>query len=233
MGEAACGVDATMPLKVNLRYNRHGVPRHLVRFARSPIIASKFPGFYFSAPSQVAPMMSTLVTLPEFDYMLQTVREHAHRHLQEEEDEFPFNLKKRELLIRMRNGTNQQDRTEIVDLVSSLCDTDYIHITDTQKTIDGVVETTNLLSIFFSAVAILTMFLCFFISWISFRQNVNEHLSIWSAALHRNQQHQHCRSIRIRIDHDYHFLPGLGHHDRDHSIHHIDSAVSDIDREHI
>ena len=179
--KAACGVDANMALKINARFKRGSRRMHVVRFASSPIIASKVPGFYFSAHSQVATMMTAVTTLPEFDYLLQTVRNHTHSRSTIDQppqsmDAFPFNLKKQQLLIRMRNGTNLQDRTEIVDLVSSLCETDFILITDTEKTIDGVNKTTNLLSIFFSAVAVLTMFLCFFISFISFQQNVNENI---------------------------------------------------------
>lgn len=174
----ACGVEANIALKVNAKFRRSSNNLYVVRYASSPIIVSKFPGFYFSAHSQVAQMMTTLTTLPEFEYLLQTVRNHSHYKIPEDEQEeqFPFNLKKQQLLIRMKNGTNQQERTEIVDLVSSLCETDYILITDTKKTIDGVEKTTNLLSVFFSAVAVLTMFLCFFISFISFRQNVNENI---------------------------------------------------------
>jgi len=174
--KSACGVDSEMALKVNARYHRNSAHFHVVRFAASPVIASKLPGFYFSAHSQVAPMMTALASLPEFDYLLETVRNHSSGGERARDGEFPFHLKKQQLLIRMKNGSLQQDRTEIVDAVSALCDTDYILITDTKKTIEGVVKTTNLLSIFFSAVAVLTMFLCFFISFISFRQNVNENV---------------------------------------------------------
>ena len=177
--KAACGITNDIALKVNARFkNKHnGKVYYYLRYASSPIIISKLPGFLFSAHSQIAPLMTIITTLPEYNYFLQLLnKQFGIEPINNETHGYPYNLKKQKLLIKMKNNTNQLDRTEIIDLVSSMLDTDYILITDTKKTINGVSKTTYLLSIFFQLVSILTMFLCFFISFISFRQNVYDNI---------------------------------------------------------
>eukprot|EP00484_Ammonia_sp_Unknown_P003457 CAMPEP_0197077108 /NCGR_PEP_ID=MMETSP1384-20130603/212450_1 /TAXON_ID=29189 /ORGANISM="Ammonia sp." /LENGTH=1442 /DNA_ID=CAMNT_0042515967 /DNA_START=143 /DNA_END=4471 /DNA_ORIENTATION=- len=201
----ACGVDKDIALRINANFKslinkqRYFYPR----YGMSPIIASKVPGFWFSKHAQLANKMSALTTMYEYEYFyklllarynldLRMLREAEQGDDEEDTDDeeqsgdhknssrhqFPFNLVKQKLMIRMSDASksNEHDRTEIVDLVNSILNKDYVSVTDTVETINGVEATMRLLSILFELVALLTMLLCFFISFISFRQNVYDNI---------------------------------------------------------
>ena len=168
------------------KFNWHGDVYYYPKYGKSPIIISKLPGFYISSHSQVANMMTVFTTMNEYDYLLQLLnrrygirKNHSSSNWTDPNDgqQYLFlNLLKNTLLIRMKNGTKQIDRTEIIDLLSTKLNKDFVMITDTKKTINDINKTAYLLSIFIKLIAILTMFLCFFISFISFRQNIFDNI---------------------------------------------------------
>lgn len=80
---------------------------------------------------------------------------------------------KGQLLVKLQ-GATRDDREFIINGLKNFVDHDLILVSDTTELIESTAFAVDLLMVFFYAVTLIAIFLCFFVLWLSFANNVRE-----------------------------------------------------------
>ena len=167
MGEALRGwqsVNTHTPLNLYTRASRGGGEVVGNYLCKARAMVSKVPGFFFSSYRVSASIAPLLIRQDEYDRLM-------HDALG---DVYGATAPKQRLLIRLMPGATLSQREDVINGLRTFFKSDRLLVTDTASIIDTTMVAVDMMNLFFQAIGVITMLMCFFILWMSFTANVQE-----------------------------------------------------------
>jgi len=129
------------------------------------------PGFFYSSYRQTAYASSVIITMEQYQRLMETVFNGGNRGA----GVLPKKPPKQRLLVRLTPGATLDEREALVNGIRNFIKGDITTtILETQSLMDDTSIAITLLDIFFIVVSGIAIVLSFFVLWLSFTANVRE-----------------------------------------------------------
>jgi len=181
---ASVELDRALSMRVQFDVPVPGDPTNTERssvtyLSKGRAMLSKLPGFFFSSYQSFAFGAPAVTPMEQMTAVVnEVIAERTGNGTSSAEANVTFftpeTLPKQRLLVKLREGVDSDGRARVVNGLRSAIDNDLIFVQDTESINESVQEAATALNLFFVAVAVVALTLCFFAAMLSFAANIRE-----------------------------------------------------------